>query len=641
MQQSGTACGNSVINGTEPCDRTAFAGGSACSSVNLRSGDLRCTDSCTLDTSGCEVRDYCTANNKYGNGECDPCDLLGGMRDPDCDVVCGADGTCGDKFDQLTGTWTCRRLNKTDPDCGMCGNNVTDGNELCDGRAFAGGKITCGDYGFLGGELACKRDCSPDFAACTFSVCGNNTKEGPEVCDGMVEASAGTCEARGFAGGMLTCTSSCTLTERACVRPGCNNSIIETARGEECEGTNLNGLTCMSRGFAGGNLSCDGTCHYDQTGCVAMGCNNMIREPTEECEGTDLQGATCQSKGFLSGTLGCSSTSCTYDTAQCVAPGCGNMVIEAGTEQCEGSDLASATCLTRGFAGGNLTCNSMCQFDTTACIARGCNNMIIEMGEQCEGTNLNGATCTSAGFLGGTLSCGGNCLFDTTACTRGGCGNMIVEPATEQCDGPQLNGGSCQQQGYTGGQISCAMNCRYDTSLCTGGGAVCGDGRLQGFEFCDGNAFPSGFDRACSSLGLGTGNLNCVACHLDFSGCQNSDFCAVPMPSYYGDGACDVCQLGGGMRDPDCNMHCGADNTCAEYYDAAAYNYSCLAVTGARDPDCGCGDGFLEPAMAGQLVIEQCDGNLSNYATDCASFGFTSGTVRCANNCKLDFGNCR
>lgn len=49
-----------------------------------------------------------------------------------------------------------------------------------------------------------------------------------------------------------------------------------------------------------------------------------------------------------------------------ISQSCGNGVAE-GTEQCDGSDLAGATCVSRGFTGGTLSCNANCTFNTSSC----------------------------------------------------------------------------------------------------------------------------------------------------------------------------------------------------------------------------------------------------------------------------------
>jgi len=59
-----------------------------------------------------------------------------------------------------------------------------------------------------------------------------------------------------------------------------------------------------------------------------------------------------------------------------------------------------------------------------------CGNNIKESGEQCDGSNLAGASCASQGYTGGTLSCGSSCNFVTSACTSGGGGGGYVVPVT-------------------------------------------------------------------------------------------------------------------------------------------------------------------------------------------------------------------
>lgn len=64
----------------------------------------------------------------------------------------------------------------------------------------------------------------------------------------------------------------------------------------------------------------------------------------------------------------------------------------------------------------------------------GCGDGVIETGEECDGNNLAGASCMSRGFTGGTLSCTSSCLFDTLSCVYtppssgggGGSGNKVT-----------------------------------------------------------------------------------------------------------------------------------------------------------------------------------------------------------------------
>lgn len=583
-------CGNGVLNGTEACDGQAFANGADCTGYNLGDGQLACNASCQVSFAGCQLMDYCTANGLYANGQCDPCELLGGVMDPECATVCGMDGVCADRYEPLVGAWTCQRLNMTDPDCGMCGNGIIEGNEICDSQAIPPDRFRCEDWGYLpGGQIACMPNCTPNFTGCRHSVCGDGNVEGAEVCD-AANLNGATCESRGFAGGTLTCNSSCTFEEAACVTPGCGNGIQEDGLGEECDGQD--GITsCEDLGYAGGTVACTAACTIDAAGCVSPGCGNgIIEEPLEDCEGSNLGGATCMTLGFLQGTLQCSPSSCTYDTSGCVAAGCGNGIIEPS--------------------------------------------------EQCEGMNLNGASCTSLGFLEGTLACNPTtCQYDTSMCPMPGCGNNIIE-AGEICDGTALAGQSCTSMGYAGGTLRCT-SCSFDFGMCNGMRNLCGNGTVAGSEPCDGNQFASFVPRDCASHGMpGGGNVSCTpGCDLEFNTCSTqTDVCS--FNSWYGDGVCDDCELFTPVatQDTDCSSGCGANGTCADYWYAG--EYTCVRAGFAHDPDCGCGNGMLDTDPNG-LTIEICDGtNFAGSASNCTNWGFTGGRLTCTSGCNLDFTQC-
>lgn len=46
--------------------------------------------------------------------------------------------------------------------------------------------------------------------------------------------------------------------------------------------------------------------------------------------------------------------------------GCGDDIVQ-NSEQCDGPDLAGATCVSRGFIGGSLSCSPACTFNTSSC----------------------------------------------------------------------------------------------------------------------------------------------------------------------------------------------------------------------------------------------------------------------------------
>ena len=46
----------------------------------------------------------------------------------------------------------------------ICGNNVVEANELCDGADF--GSASCAGLGYAGGALSCTSNCTLDLSAC-------------------------------------------------------------------------------------------------------------------------------------------------------------------------------------------------------------------------------------------------------------------------------------------------------------------------------------------------------------------------------------------------------------------------------------------------------------------------------------------
>ena len=49
----------------------------------------------------------------------------------------------------------------------------------------------------------------------------------------------------------------------------CGNGVID--QGEECDGSNLTGQTCLSRGYTGGTLSCNSNCTINTSACTSGG----------------------------------------------------------------------------------------------------------------------------------------------------------------------------------------------------------------------------------------------------------------------------------------------------------------------------------------------------------------------------------
>jgi len=197
----------------------------------------------------------------------------------------------------------------------------------------------------------------------------------------------------------------------------CGNNITED--GEDCDGTDLAGESCISLGFYGGTLSCQANCSgFDTSGCEGYCGDGVINGP-EECDGPELDGETCESLGFGGGTLACMPDCSDFDPSGCeTPPECGNNIKETG-EVCDGTDLGEETCETQGFYEGDLVCETDCSgFDTSGCEGY-CGDGIINGDEVCDGDELGGETCETQGFYDGDLACRDNCVgFDTSSCQQ-------------------------------------------------------------------------------------------------------------------------------------------------------------------------------------------------------------------------------
>ncbi len=354
------ACGDGFVDPGEDCDQTVQ--GMTCVSIGYYNplGTLSCNPNCTYNTSDCG-------------------------------------GTCGD------GTL-----------------DVADG-EVCDSVQL--GSATCASLGYYGGVLACAGDCRGyDETDCAAAGrCGDGVLHAGngEVCDG--DALAGqTCEGLGFQGGTLACRADCQSFDTSGCAGSCGDGEVQTEAGEVCDGANLDDQTCVTLGYHGGELTCGTNCRaFNLTNCEQAGrCGDGAIQISygEDCDGANLGGQTCLLQGFYDGALVC-DPNCRFDTSVCSGR-CGDNVIQGAYEQCDGSALAGQTCATQGFNPGTLACTAACTFDTSGCNGRCGDGTIDSPDEQCENTNLNGQTCISIGYIfGGFLTCASaSCLFDVGSC---------------------------------------------------------------------------------------------------------------------------------------------------------------------------------------------------------------------------------
>lgn len=219
----------------------------------------------------------------------------------------------------------------------------------------------------------------------------------------------------------------------------CGDGIIEG--GEECEGADLDGQSCISFGFTGGTLTCDANCLFDKTQCVSETCGDgAVNGGGEECDcgqqgspcsDAQLGNVTCsqlvapQNGNYHGGTLTCGSPqSCVFNKGGCIYCGDG---VRNGPEACEGGDLGGQSCQGLGFTGGNLSCNSNCTHNTAGCFNAFCGDGVCNNGEtscSCPGDcpdDPNSCSPCECGGFSGNCACDDACIFWGDCCPNGPC----------------------------------------------------------------------------------------------------------------------------------------------------------------------------------------------------------------------------
>jgi len=144
------------------------------------------------------------------------------------------------------------------------------------------------------------------------AVCGNNVVEGDEVCD-LGQINGQTCQSLGYQGGQLGCLLTCTdYNLLGCFI--CGNDVVDIA--EDCEGGVVpEEVTCEELGYEAGTVACGADCLFDLSDCSI--CGDGVQAGPEDCDGLDFGGNDCASIGFDEGTLDCNYLSCTYDVSEC------------------------------------------------------------------------------------------------------------------------------------------------------------------------------------------------------------------------------------------------------------------------------------------------------------------------------------
>ncbi len=258
-----SGCGDGVVGAGEECDDGNTVSGDGCSFLCRQ--EFVCGDGVCEDENG-ETCEKCPTDccPNCGDGVVD---LYEDVEDPayepeECDDGNNVDGDgCSAGCIDEDGT----------PECG---NGILEVGEECDDGNTTGGdscnadclwEFYCGDNAcdVANGETCrlCPGDCCPN--------CGDSNIEPGEECDGNSLGGL-TCEDFCYDGGTLACHSWCAFDLSGCTGggPQCGDGYAECS--EQCDDTDLNGKDCSALGYDGGNLSCAADCTYDVSQCGAL-----------------------------------------------------------------------------------------------------------------------------------------------------------------------------------------------------------------------------------------------------------------------------------------------------------------------------------------------------------------------------------
>ncbi|MEI7579394.1 MAG: LamG-like jellyroll fold domain-containing protein [bacterium] len=283
------SCGDNNASGMEQCDGTDLKGAS-CNSLGYDTGTLSCTNSCTY--TGC-------SNYQCGNGILEP------GNSEQCDGLDLGILTCNN-FDNFDGGFlscnnSCQVETTNCSKSPVCGNNLLESGEQCDGNVIVGG--FCND--------ACQIELYPTVTVTPTPV---NTQAPGETPIVTINPEV--------TGTISPVVSSITPTQGLILTPvptqplSCGNGIIDS--GEQCDGIEMDQYTCQSLGFDTGTLTCNEQCNLDTTLCSSgPKCGNGIIEPGEQCDGSN-DGKSCKDfTGFESGKLSCNNQ-CKFEVDQCL-----------------------------------------------------------------------------------------------------------------------------------------------------------------------------------------------------------------------------------------------------------------------------------------------------------------------------------
>ena len=590
--------------------------------------------------------------------------------------------------------------------------------------------IACGD-GAKNGNETCDNS-SPNAADKCPTSCNDNQACTTDVLTGTAAACTATCShaaVTSCASSDGCCPSGCTNPSDLDCKPLCGDGIKNGT--ETCDGTGANKCpttcndsnVCTTDVLTGSGATCNVVCGHTAVtacvtadGCCAPGCNNVS---DKDCAPTCGDGAkdgteTCDnsSTNDKCPTSCNDSNACTTDTTSGTAAACNLTCGHAAVTQCKNSD----GCCAPGCTHSNDS-------DCPATVL--CGDGIVGSGETCDGASCaaiiagcaDNNACTTDVVSGTAAACNVVCAHEAvTTCTSGdgccapGCANPAdidcaptcgdgFKNGNETCDNSSANNkcptscddaNACTTDVLTGTTAACNVTCAHNAitvcangdgccapgcsdlndNSCTSHPVVCGDGRVEGSERCDGNCPTTCVDNNSCATDVLTGSASkcdvlCTNTPITTCDKNNADSCCGALCNANTDMDCvatcgngaveagETCDNASPNAADKCPTSCNDGNACTTDTlsgDPSACKSKCVSTqiavcvsgdgccapgcknpsNGGNDADClaapTCGDGVLEAS-------EPCDNSTSTKCpttcddTDPCTVDVTSGAL--------------
>lgn len=498
--------GSDPLNAYEGCGQDPFAAYDAETCVDQEHGEYLCPEHSyayhyRAYGSGAA---YIAADLEYGNADWFyPIDEDG--ADDGVDISIGGSSAYASGF---TSAAFCDGVT-TYGGSSTCGDGLIGSGERCEVGESGGSAVACDadsdgiDDGYI--NQICNSTCT-DFednpsATCTPTTCGDGIVAGDEACDD------GTANGRyGY------CGSDCAYTSAVFCGDGklsggemcdCGDSDVFSgvpSSGRAYGASSLNSCTAFNGVYT---ASPSASCAWDCSGAASY-CGDGEVTGSEQCDGADdtWSGELC-----YGGTD--AGDECT-DDSQCSGGVCGGSGVYAA---CETGFTRVMPCDDDSGASCTYTSN----WTSLSCTEIGsCGDGVVDPDEECDDGNDDG-----------TDSC-------TTECTTNVCGDGYLYSGEEECDEGTLNGTGCDAS-YGSTCSACTTSCRQLVSS----GAFCGDGVINGDEYCDGSDLPYQYvdysggvvtthgscDPGSDPLTIGTTTYTCRKLGMCDGGPDNGEYC--------------------------------------------------------------------------------------------------------------------